>query len=119
MVLERVEIACLGAEAERDLRHLAGRALVIRGQLAALFRLAVAAAAGRQHDGAGLDLVLAAACAPASRCLLEIDERRLGERLRSGAFDDPAQRLRDRVAGAVSDLEQPLPRRAAAARASR
>ena len=116
VVLERVEVACLGAEAERDLRHLTRRALVVRGQLPALFRLAVATAAGGQHDRAGLDLVLAAAGAPARLGLLELDERRLGEGLRSGAFDHPAQRLRDRVAGAVADLEQSLSRRAAAAR---
>ena len=41
--------------AERDLRHLAGRAGMVRGQLAALLRLAEAAAAGREHDRAGLD----------------------------------------------------------------
>ena len=52
VVLERVEVARLGAEAERDLRHLAGRARVVRRQLAALLGLAKAAAAGGQHDGA-------------------------------------------------------------------
>src|SRR5205814_5329726 len=45
VVLERVEVARLGAEVERDLRHLAGRAGMVRGKLAALFGFPVAAAA--------------------------------------------------------------------------
>ena len=38
VVLERVEVARLGAEAERDLGHLAGRAGMVRRELAALLR---------------------------------------------------------------------------------
>ena len=90
---------------------------MVRGELAALLRLAIAAAAGGQHDGAGFDLVLAAAGAPPGRRLLELDSSGdLGNVSALDAFDHPPQRLRDRVAGSVADLEQALPRRAAAAR---
>src|SRR5262249_53520549 len=64
VVLQRVEVARLGAELERNLRHLSGRAGMVRGQLAALLRLLEAAPAGREHDRAGIDDVLAANGAP-------------------------------------------------------
>src|SRR5579862_7449174 len=73
VVLERVEVARLGAELERDLRHLAGRAGMVGGELAALLRLAEAAAAGGEDDRRRLDRVLADARAPAG---LELMERR-------------------------------------------
>ena len=50
VVLERVEVARLGAELERDLGHLAGRAGMVRRELAALLGLSVAAAAGGEDD---------------------------------------------------------------------
>ena len=65
VVLERVEVARLGAELERDLRHLAGRTRMVGRQLAALLRLPEAAPAGGEDDRARLDDVLAAARAPA------------------------------------------------------
>ena len=66
VVLERVEVARLGAEVDRDLGHLAGRARVIRRELAARLRVGEAAPAGREDDGAGVDRVLAALRAPAA-----------------------------------------------------
>src|SRR5579859_1755228 len=112
VVLQRVEVARLRAEVERDLRHLAGRAGMVRRQLAALFRLAIAAAAGGEDDGGRLDDVLAAARAPGR---LELEERRMVERRAAARLPRLAQPLGDRVAGAVADLEQTLARRAAAA----
>src|SRR2546430_2590765 len=50
VVLERVEVAPLGAELEGDARDLTGRAGVIRRELAALLRLGIAAAAGGEDD---------------------------------------------------------------------
>ena len=117
VVLERVEVARLGAELERDLRHLAGRAGMVRRQLAALLRLLEAAAAGREDDRAGVDHVLAAdARASRSRAARASASGLFGERRAGAGLERLAQRLRDRVAGAVADLEQPLARRAAAAR---
>src|SRR5207244_13482716 len=46
---------------------------------------------------------------------LELRERRLGEEPRARALEGLAERLRDRVAGSVADLEEPPSRRAAAA----
>ena len=66
---------------------------------------------------AGVDLVLAAARAPA--VLARLERARAGTSgtpSRMPSLERVAQRLRDRVAGAVADLEQPLARRAAAAR---
>src|SRR5919201_2318425 len=88
---------------------------MVRGQLAALLRLAPAAPAGREDDGGGVDDVVAAAGAPAVLRAFEIRQRRLRERRDGRSFDRLAQRRRDRVAGAVADLQKPLPRRAAAA----
>jgi len=65
VVLERVEIAGLGTEVERDLRHLAGRTRMVGRELAALFGLAKAAASGREDDRARLDHVVTAARSPA------------------------------------------------------
>ena len=50
VVLQRVEVARLRAEVDRDLRHLAGGAGMVGRQLAALLRHAVAAAAGGEDD---------------------------------------------------------------------
>ena len=51
VVLQRVEVARLGAGVERDARHLAGRAGMVRRELAALLGLGVAAAAGGEDHG--------------------------------------------------------------------
>ena len=111
VVLERVEVARLGAEAERDLRHLAGRVRVVRRELAALLGLGVAAAAGGEHDGAGVDEVLADTRAPAAvRPPPSSLQRRVREARAGARLPGLAQALRDRVAGAVADLEQPLAR---------
>ena len=115
VVLERVEVARLGAEVERDPRHLAGGIRMVGGELAARLRLRVAAAAGAENDRGGLDLVLAAQGAPAALERLEALERRVLEARAGAGLPGLAQRLRDRVAGAVADLEQALLRRAAAA----
>jgi hypothetical protein len=64
VVLERVEVARLGAEVERDLSGLTGRAWVIGGELAALPRLAVATSARGKDDGPRLDHMVPADCAP-------------------------------------------------------
>src|SRR5207237_4420575 len=83
VVLERVEVARLGAEVERDARHLAGRARVVRRQLAALARLLEAAAARREDDGVRVEDVLAGVRAPAGGASLELVERRAREDLRA------------------------------------
>jgi hypothetical protein len=115
VVLERVEVTRFRAQADRDLRHLAGCAGVIGGELAALLGLAVAAAPRGEDDRAGVDLLLAAACAPAVLGRLEACERALGEGGAAARLPGLAQRGGDRVAGAVADLEQALAGRAAAA----
>ena len=79
VVLERIEVAGLGAEVERDPRHLAGRAGVVGGELAALLGLAKAAAPGREDHRPRLDDVLAAARSPARARRLELRERRVRE----------------------------------------
>ena len=99
VVLERVEVARLGAEVERDPRHLAGRVRMVRRELAALLRLRVAAAAGARGRRSP----------PRSRARRTRARQPFscGSRLRSGAFSKRraraglpglAQRLRDRVA---------------------
>ena len=115
MVLQRVEVARLGAEAERDLRHLAGRIRMVRRELATLSASRVAAAAGSEHDGAGVDDVVADARTPAAVRLPELAQRRVREARPAAGLPRFAQLLRDRVARAVADLEQALRGRAAAA----
>src|SRR5581483_9128420 len=112
VVLERIEVARLGPELERDLRHLAGRAGMVRRELAALRGLGVAAAAGGENDRCGVHRLIAHARRPPG---LELAERTVREGGDRGGLDRVAQRLRDRVPGAVADLEQPLARGAAAA----
>ena len=83
VVLQRVEVARLGAEVERDPRHLAGGAGMVGGELAALLGLAVAAAAGGEDDRIGLDDVLADMRAPAR---LELPQRAVRKRRGGGAL---------------------------------
>ena len=115
MVLQRVEIARLGAELQRDARDLAGRARMIRGQLAALLRFAEAAAARREDDRSASTTCSPHTRAPAVLAVARARERAVRQRRAGAGLERLAQGLRDRVAGAVADLEQPLPRGAAAA----
>ena len=90
---------------------------MVRRELAALLGLRVAAAAGREHDRAGLDDVVAADARASRFGRLEARGAARSSRRRAGAaLPRLAQRLGDRVAGAVADLQQPLRDRAAAAR---
>jgi hypothetical protein len=79
VVLERVEIACFGAEPERKLGDLSGRAGVVGRELPAVCRLLEAASARGEDDGRGVDFVLAAARAPAVFRGLERRQRALRE----------------------------------------
>jgi hypothetical protein len=88
---------------------------MVRRQLSALLGNPEAAPAGRENDRARIDHVLAATGAPTVRPRDELGERRLRKDLDLGRLDPLAQRLRDRVAGAVAHLEQSLLRRTAAA----
>src|SRR5207248_2524779 len=116
VVLERIEVARLSPEFERNPRHLAGRSGMVRGELASLFRLLEAAPACGEHDGGRLELFVAREGAPAVLDRLEASERAVREGLPGARFPGLAQRLRDRVPRAVADLEQSLAGRAAAAR---
>src|SRR5919198_23436 len=100
---------------ERDVGNLAGRAGMVRRELAALLRLAEAAAAGGEDDRRRLELVLAAAGAPSVLASLEAGERAVREGRAGAGLPRIAERLRDCVTRAVADLEQPLARGAAAA----
>src|SRR5581483_3106093 len=77
--------------------------------------LGVAAAARCEHDRARLDRVLADDRAPVAVHLRELAERRVREARSLAGFPRLAQLLRDRVAGPVADLQEPLGARAAAA----
>jgi hypothetical protein len=114
VVLERVEVARLGADPERDLGDLAGRPRMVGRELATLLRFAEAAAACGEDHGAGLDRVLAAACAPARRRRLQLDQGSPAEDQRARALHGLPERARDREAGSISDLEEALPARAPA-----
>ena len=115
VVLQRVEVARLGPELDarsasprrsrRDGSSTARRAPRPRG----------AAAAGGEDDRRRVELVLAAARPPAVLAGVELGERRLRERRRPSTTRRPRAAHRDRVARPVADLEQALPRRAAAA----
>src|SRR5207247_1844152 len=90
------------------------------GRLDAASGLAVAAAAGRRHDRAGVDPELLTALAPAGRepaalARLQRYQRAVRERFAARGQEGVAQRRRDRVAGAVADLQQALASGAAAA----
>jgi hypothetical protein len=116
VVLERVEVACLDARGEGEARHLAGRAGMVRRELAPLLRLGEAAAAGGEDNRSGVDRVLAGTGAPAVLGAVELVQRALREERQAAGLGRLSQRGGDRVAGAVSYLEQALRRRAAAAR---
>src|SRR3954451_14214627 len=94
---------------------------MVRGKLVAPCSLRVAAPPGCEHDGAGLDrgdfaVLDRERCAPAAGSGLERGERVVLEARGPAGFMCVAERLRNRVARAVADLEQPLARSAAAAR---
>ncbi len=115
MVLKRVEVSSFGTESRRDLSYLARGARVVRRHLAPLGRLPEAAAAGREDNGARVDLTLPAPRPPAVLRRLKPQERRLrqGRDLRS--LDGFSERFRDREPGLVANLEEPRTRGAAAA----
>ena len=115
VVLELVQVARLGAEVERDPRHLAGRVRMVGRELAALLRDPEAAAAGGEDHGRRVELVLAAGRAPAVLARLERRQRAVGKQGAAARLERVAKRLRDRMPRAVAHLEQPLGRRAAAA----
>ena len=69
---------------------------------------AIAAAAGGEDHGRGVERVLADARAPAVLGRLERGERALREERDAAGLGRLAQRGRDRVARAVADLEQAL-----------
>ena len=83
---------------------------MVRRELAALLRLAETAAARGQDDSPSLDHMLATVGEPTTLDLLQ----RLQRRLREGSAGPGLERIleshRDREAGAVTDLEQPLSR---------
>src|SRR5205814_4756385 len=96
VVLERVEVARLRARLERDARHLARGAWVVRGELAALLRLRVAAAAGGEDDGRRVELVLPGPRAPAVLPRLELAQRALredGDAVRFDGFRSEERRV--------------------------
>src|SRR5262249_58523791 len=108
VVLERVEVACLGAELERDPGDLTGRAGMVGRELAAVGGLLEAPATRSDHDGGGGDLVLAAPRPPAVLGRLECRQRTLRQRRAGTGLPRLAQPGRDRVPRAVADLEQPF-----------
>ena len=65
MVLQRVEVARLGAQLDGDPGDLAGRPGMVGRELAALLGLAVAASSGGEDDRTGIDHLLAADGPPA------------------------------------------------------
>src|SRR5262249_38673315 len=85
-------------------------------ELTALLRNPPTTAAGGEHNGCRVDDVVATAGAPTARRSLELRERRLRKRVDRLSLDDVAQRGRDCVTCTVADLEEPLPRGAAAPR---
>src|SRR5581483_7457032 len=109
------EVACLCAERQREVRHLSRRAGMVRRELAAFLRKPVAPPAGRQDDGPGVEHVLATGGAPAVPDRLEVAQRGVLERGAGTPRPRVAERLRDRVPGAVADLKQALRARAPAA----
>ena len=116
VVLERVEVARLGAEVERD---LASPRRSRRGGWSRARRApARAGSSGRRRRARPWPP------RPRARRRARRQPCSAGSRLSSGLFGSAvpaaaleglAQRLRDRVPGAVADLEQPVPRGAAAA----
>src|SRR5262245_23888309 len=89
---------------------------MVARELAARFRLRVAAAACGEHDCRRVDHMLTAGCAPAVLDRGQVLQAGMLEGRAAPPSPRLAQPLRDRVVGAVADLEQALPRRAAALR---
>ena len=75
VVLQCVEVAHLGTEVDRDLRHLAGRARMVRRQLAAFLGDSEAPPARCEDHRRGDDRVVSAARAPAVLRPCELGER--------------------------------------------
>ncbi len=120
VVLERVQVAGFRSRRSRDARRLARRVRMVRGQLAARLGLREAATAGGEDDRSRHDLrgalLRVEGGDPAGARGPDRQEPVMGQ-LGAGARLEPlAKRLRDRVPRAVADLEESLPRRAAAAR---
>src|SRR5436190_21725019 len=89
---------------------------MVRAELASLLRDPPTSAASGEDHGRRVDDVVPAARAPAGRRRLQLSQRRLRERLDVRSFCSVTQCGRDRMAGAVADLQQPLASGAAAAR---
>jgi len=116
VVLQCVEVTRLGADRERELRHLAGCIRVIRREFTDQLGLRVAASAGCKHNGSRVHGVIADTRAPTPAC---VSSSRSGAFILAGAcpgLPGLAEALRDRVAGAVAHLQQALRARAATAR---
>jgi hypothetical protein len=84
-------------------------------ELAALLRHLEAAATSGEDDGRCIELVLAAGRVPAVAALLERGQGAVREERSGACLERVAKSLRDRMPGAVADLEQALGARAAAA----
>ena len=92
---------------------------MIRRELSPLLGFAIATTAGREHDGARADRRCAVGRREGRRVAggrrLELEQRVLWKCRPAALLESLAQRLRDRVARAIADLEKPLAARAAAA----
>ena len=75
VVLQRIEVAHLGTEVDRDLRHLAGCARMVRRKLTALLGDAETPPARCEDHRRGDDRVIPAACAPTVLGPGEVGER--------------------------------------------
>src|SRR6266511_54633 len=110
VVLQSIEVAGFGAEIECNLGHLAGRAGMVRRELATFLGFSVAAPARRQDDGARCDLDLPSVLAPAGGDPAapggaQAGQRMMGEGRSTRALEGLAQGLGDCVARAIADLE--------------
>ena len=122
VVLQRIQVAGLATRCQRDFGHLAGRPGGVRRERAEASGLREAAATRSEHDRPrghreALAVALPERRAPARGDGIERHERRVVEgldlllRAHGGA-----QRGRDRMPGAIADLQEPLARGSAAAR---
>ena len=115
VVLERVEITRFRAHLDCDPCDLAGRVGMVRRELATCLGLEVAATSRREHHRRRIDVDHAVVLrlegrGPAALARTKGDQsvvRQLGS---VACLVRLAQRLRDRVAGSVTDLQESLPR---------